>query len=131
MNFLSLFIMLIICGMSRLSCVITRYIRLLHLVNGTEINISNSVNCPVSLAVGNTENLWAWWSSVSLLAVLGYLLSWQNVQEKGIFCMLTEEGVAGMWLNNGKRFCEKESTFSCNGTRQSHFGELLAVVAAD
>lgn len=45
--------------------------------------------------------------------------------------MLTKQGVAGMWLNNGKRFWEKESIFSCNGTRQSCFGEAIAVVAAD
>lgn len=44
-----------------------------------------------------------------------------------------KEDVEGMWLNDGQRFWEKEPTFSCNGTRQSYFGELnvVAVVAAD
>lgn len=40
--------------------------------------------------------------------------------------MLMGDDVAGMWLNNGKRLWEKESSFSRNGSRQSHFGELLA-----
>lgn len=44
--------------------------------------------------------------------------------------MLIRENVAGMWLNNGKRLWEKESTFSCNGAGQSHFGELIAVIAS-
>lgn len=42
-----------------------------------------------------------------------------------------KEDVEGMWLNNGKRFWEKESTFAGNGTRQSRFGELTAAVSAD
>lgn len=33
-----------------------------------------------------------------------------------------------MWLNNGQRFWEKESSFSRNGTRQSDIGEPTAAI---
>lgn len=84
---------------------------------------------PCSLAVENTEKLWIWWSSVSLLAISGCLSFRQNVQLRVIICRLVTEGAAGMWLNNGKRFWEKESTLSCNGTRQSRSGELESGVS--
>lgn len=65
------------------------------------------------------------------LAIFGCLLSWKKVRLRVIICLSSKGGAEGMWLNNGQRFWEKESTFSCNGTRQSYFGELIAAVGAD